>query len=87
MHPKILDLMQRCWEADPSNRPAFSDILAELEGLLTQVQVIPSPHIYRFREGNPTKPYSIELYYHSNTGMSSALRTGNFGRDGPRSIK
>ncbi|CAL4904088.1 unnamed protein product [Urochloa decumbens] len=37
-HPKLLDLMQRCWEADPSNRPAFPDILAELEDLLAHVQ-------------------------------------------------
>jgi len=37
-HPKLLDLMQRCWEADPSDRPAFSDILAELEDLLAQAQ-------------------------------------------------
>ncbi|KAL6906119.1 hypothetical protein ACP4OV_003720 [Aristida adscensionis] len=37
-HPKLLNLMQRCWQADPSNRPAFPDILAELEDLLAQVQ-------------------------------------------------
>ncbi|KAK3139388.1 hypothetical protein QOZ80_5AG0382470 [Eleusine coracana subsp. coracana] len=37
-HPKLLDLMKRCWEADPSNRPAFPEILAELEDLLTKVQ-------------------------------------------------
>ncbi|TVU50977.1 hypothetical protein EJB05_02376 [Eragrostis curvula] len=37
-HPKLLDLMQRCWEADPSNRPTFPDILAELEDLLAKVQ-------------------------------------------------
>ncbi|XBI79788.1 hypothetical protein VPH35_089133 [Triticum aestivum] len=38
-HPKLLDLLQRCWETIPSNRPAFSDILTELEGLLAEVQV------------------------------------------------
>ncbi|KAL6642304.1 hypothetical protein ACP70R_020485 [Stipagrostis hirtigluma subsp. patula] len=37
-HPKLLGLMQRCWEADPSKRPAFPDVLAELEDLLVQVQ-------------------------------------------------
>nr|CAB3463152.1 unnamed protein product [Digitaria exilis] len=37
-HPKLLDLLQGCWEADPSKRPAFPDILAELEDLLAQVQ-------------------------------------------------
>ncbi|XP_044949228.1 serine/threonine-protein kinase STY8-like isoform X2 [Hordeum vulgare subsp. vulgare] len=37
-HPKLLDLLQRCWETIPSNRPAFPDILTELEGLLAGVQ-------------------------------------------------
>ncbi|KAL5225571.1 hypothetical protein ABZP36_012210 [Zizania latifolia] len=37
-HPKLLDLMQRCWETIPSNRPAFPDILSELEDLLAHVQ-------------------------------------------------
>uniref|UniRef100_A0A453K8L1 non-specific serine/threonine protein kinase n=5 Tax=Triticinae TaxID=1648030 RepID=A0A453K8L1_AEGTS len=37
-HPKLLDLLQRCWETIPSNRPAFPDILTELEGLLAEVQ-------------------------------------------------
>ncbi|KAH0976764.1 hypothetical protein GBA52_026483 [Prunus armeniaca] len=38
-HPKLLELMQKCWDADPSNRPSFSDIIAELEYLLQEVQV------------------------------------------------
>ncbi|KAL5843785.1 hypothetical protein ACOSQ4_009743 [Xanthoceras sorbifolium] len=33
-HPKLLDLMQRCWEAVPSKRPSFSEIKVELEVLL-----------------------------------------------------
>ncbi|EEE52818.1 hypothetical protein OsJ_35327 [Oryza sativa Japonica Group] len=37
-HPQLLDLMRRCWEGIPSNRPPFSDILAELEDLLARVQ-------------------------------------------------
>ncbi|KAM3255687.1 hypothetical protein ACQJBY_048706 [Aegilops geniculata] len=37
-HPKLLDLLQRCWETIPSYRPAFPDILTELEGLLAEVQ-------------------------------------------------
>lgn len=40
-HPQLLDLMRRCWEGIPSNRPPFSDILAELEDLLARVQVFP----------------------------------------------
>ncbi|KAL0360377.1 UNVERIFIED_CONTAM: Serine/threonine-protein kinase STY17 [Sesamum radiatum] len=38
-HPKLLDLMQRCWEAVPSNRPSFSEIRIELEELLQEVKV------------------------------------------------
>ncbi|QHO14407.1 serine/threonine-protein kinase STY8 isoform X3 [Arachis ipaensis] len=37
-HPKLLYLMQRCWEADPSNRPSFQEITVELENLLQQVE-------------------------------------------------
>ncbi|RWW84665.1 hypothetical protein BHE74_00006713, partial [Ensete ventricosum] len=38
-HPTLLDLMQRCWEANPAKRPTFSEITVELEELLRQVQV------------------------------------------------
>lgn len=38
-HPKLLELMQRCWDAVPSNRPSFSEISIELENLLKEVQV------------------------------------------------
>ncbi|KAJ8458323.1 hypothetical protein OPV22_031249 [Ensete ventricosum] len=37
-HPTLLDLMQRCWEANPAKRPTFSEITVELEELLRQVQ-------------------------------------------------
>ncbi|XP_022773366.1 serine/threonine-protein kinase STY46-like isoform X3 [Durio zibethinus] len=37
-HPKLLDLMQRCWEADPDKRPSFSEITAELETLFEEVK-------------------------------------------------
>ncbi|XP_058087748.1 serine/threonine-protein kinase STY46-like isoform X3 [Magnolia sinica] len=39
MHPKLLDLMQRCWEGTPTDRPSFSQITVELEELLQEVQV------------------------------------------------
>ncbi|OMO56716.1 hypothetical protein COLO4_35572 [Corchorus olitorius] len=32
-HPKLIDLMKRCWEADPDRRLSFSEIIAELETL------------------------------------------------------
>ncbi|KAA8546549.1 hypothetical protein F0562_002712 [Nyssa sinensis] len=37
-HPKLLDLMKRCWEAVPGKRPSFSEIRSELEELLQEVQ-------------------------------------------------
>ncbi|XP_039041677.1 serine/threonine-protein kinase STY46-like isoform X2 [Hibiscus syriacus] len=37
-HPKLLDLMQRCWEAAPDERPSFSEITAQLETLLEEVK-------------------------------------------------
>ncbi|XAR62466.1 Dual-specificity kinase [Bertholletia excelsa] len=36
-HPKLLDLMKRCWEAVPDHRPSFTDIRIELEELLKEV--------------------------------------------------
>ncbi|CDP11370.1 unnamed protein product [Coffea canephora] len=41
-HPKLLNMMQRCWEAIPENRPSFSNIRVQLEELLQQeVQELP----------------------------------------------
>ncbi|KAJ7006452.1 hypothetical protein NC653_005718 [Populus alba x Populus x berolinensis] len=37
-HPKLLDLMQRCWETVPDKRPSFSEITVELETLLQESQ-------------------------------------------------
>lgn len=37
-HPKLLDLMKRCWDAVPTNRPPFSEITIELEQLLQEVE-------------------------------------------------
>ncbi|XP_044511906.1 serine/threonine-protein kinase STY46-like isoform X1 [Mangifera indica] len=37
-HPKLLDLMQRCWEGVPSKRPSFSEIKLELESLFHEIQ-------------------------------------------------
>ncbi|XP_023538630.1 serine/threonine-protein kinase STY8-like isoform X1 [Cucurbita pepo subsp. pepo] len=39
VHPKVLDLMQRCWDADPVNRPPFTVIKVELQNLLEEVQM------------------------------------------------
>ncbi|GLU07017.1 hypothetical protein SLE2022_239970 [Rubroshorea leprosula] len=37
-HPKLLDLMQKCWETVPSKRPSFSEIIVELEELREEIQ-------------------------------------------------
>ncbi|RZB44261.1 serine/threonine-protein kinase STY46-like [Glycine soja] len=37
-HPKLLELMQRCWEAIPSHRPSFNEITIELENLLQEME-------------------------------------------------
>ncbi|KAK8966374.1 hypothetical protein KSP40_PGU019226 [Platanthera guangdongensis] len=39
MHPALVSLMQRCWEACPAKRPSFTEICAELDELLRQIQV------------------------------------------------
>ncbi|CAH9112234.1 unnamed protein product [Cuscuta epithymum] len=36
-HPKLLGLIHRCWETVPEKRPSFSEIRAELEELLHEV--------------------------------------------------
>ncbi|XP_076940980.1 serine/threonine-protein kinase STY46-like [Bidens hawaiensis] len=36
--PKLVELMQRGWDSDPDNRPSFSEIKTELEGLLKEIQ-------------------------------------------------
>ncbi|PAN11204.2 hypothetical protein PAHAL_2G149800 [Panicum hallii] len=37
-HPGLVNLMQRCWNAMPSARPSFSDIVTELEGIQANAQ-------------------------------------------------
>ncbi|XP_044475347.1 serine/threonine-protein kinase STY8-like isoform X3 [Mangifera indica] len=39
-HPKLVDLMQRCWEEIPNKRPSFSEITLELEALVNEVQIV-----------------------------------------------
>ncbi|XP_068661889.1 serine/threonine-protein kinase STY46-like isoform X2 [Aristolochia californica] len=42
-HPKLLDLMQRCWEGDSSKRPSFAEITTELEDLLHEIEANTEP--------------------------------------------
>ncbi|KAK5832303.1 hypothetical protein PVK06_016104 [Gossypium arboreum] len=37
-HPKLVDLMQRCWVATSDKRPSFSEITAQLETLFEEVK-------------------------------------------------
>ncbi|KMZ73575.1 Protein kinase family protein, putative, expressed [Zostera marina] len=39
VHPRLGDLMQRCWKAIPSERPPFSKLTSEFEDFLQQVTV------------------------------------------------
>ncbi|KAI3686071.1 hypothetical protein L1987_79741 [Smallanthus sonchifolius] len=46
-HPKLLELMQRCWQTDPNPRPSFSEVKVELESLLQEIQekgTVPTPN-------------------------------------------
>ncbi|KAL4341357.1 hypothetical protein GQ457_08G012920 [Hibiscus cannabinus] len=36
----ILSLIQKCWDANPQNRPSFDDIVLELDGILQQSKKI-----------------------------------------------
>lgn len=38
-HPKLLELMQRCWEAIPIDRPSFNEITVKLENILQEMEV------------------------------------------------
>ncbi|XP_077241358.1 serine/threonine-protein kinase STY46-like isoform X2 [Tasmannia lanceolata] len=38
VHPRLVDLMQRCWDAVPNIRPSFTEIIVELEDLLQGVE-------------------------------------------------
>ncbi|EPS59361.1 hypothetical protein M569_15448, partial [Genlisea aurea] len=38
IHPKLADLMKRCWEVVQTSRPSFSEIKIEIEELLCEVE-------------------------------------------------
>ncbi|KAL9317641.1 hypothetical protein ACSQ67_014158 [Phaseolus vulgaris] len=40
-HFKLIELMQRCWEAIPIDRPSFNEITVELENLLQEIEKDP----------------------------------------------
>lgn len=48
VHPRLSTLIQRCWGVDPHKRPVFSDITAELEGILRPIQASSSKGAHRY---------------------------------------
>ncbi|GAA0169566.1 hypothetical protein Leryth_011432 [Lithospermum erythrorhizon] len=47
-HPKLVELMQICWDAAPSNRPSFSVIKTELEELFEKIQSRKMDNAYKY---------------------------------------
>lgn len=42
-HPKLVELLQKCWQQDPTLRPNFSEILEILQRISKEVR---RPHIH-----------------------------------------
>lgn len=78
-HPRLVDLMRRCWDASPAKRPFFSEITSELEELLGQIQVV-----HTVWKTVTASHLTISSYYLFSSGMySMTLRyfpTVNSGR-------
>ncbi|CAL4989476.1 unnamed protein product [Urochloa decumbens] len=51
-HPRLLNLVQRCWEALPSDRPTFTDIVTELEDIQAQAQGTPGESSQKQKDGD-----------------------------------
>ncbi|XP_062197496.1 serine/threonine-protein kinase STY46-like [Phragmites australis] len=52
-HPKLLNLLQRCWEPIPSDRPSFSDIITELELIQAQAQATSDETSQKQKDDDP----------------------------------
>lgn len=44
-HPKLIELLERCWQQDPTQRPDFSEILETVQHLAKEV-LCPNLHIF-----------------------------------------
>ncbi|WVZ54330.1 LOW QUALITY PROTEIN: hypothetical protein U9M48_005142 [Paspalum notatum var. saurae] len=44
-NPRLVKLMQRCWEAIPPDRPSFAEIIPELEDIQAQAQALRTPPV------------------------------------------
>ncbi|RWW10659.1 hypothetical protein GW17_00025792 [Ensete ventricosum] len=86
MHPRLLDLMQRCWEAAPTKRPTFSDIRVELEELLKVIQLRKEKTTKRRSWRFPVRSkhlVMVEEKQHPGGGRRGEKRTDRLGRPSP----
>ncbi|KAG2633801.1 hypothetical protein PVAP13_2NG294900 [Panicum virgatum] len=74
-HPGLTNLMQRCWNAIPSARPSFSDIITELEGIQAHAQgTLTSRETGQKQEDHYHKPLQLL----SNESLSGSEHTTFF---------
>jgi hypothetical protein len=60
--PGLSDLMENCWAAEPSRRPAFESIFVTAEGLLRGSTGAPRPSSTdTARSGGPQVPISVPI--------------------------
>lgn len=62
IHPKLVDLLNRCWKTEPADRPEFSEITLMLQEILKEVFLSYSNSIIRSKtpEAQQECPDSIK---------------------------
>jgi hypothetical protein len=58
-HPKLADLLPKCWQQNPAERPQFSEITEILQDILKEVHSVLLVCIYQTHNG-----ISLCLYMH-----------------------
>lgn len=48
-HPRLAELLERCWQQDPTLRPDFTEILVILQDLAKEVIYCPSEGLRNLR--------------------------------------
>ncbi|KAG0449302.1 hypothetical protein HPP92_027441 [Vanilla planifolia] len=61
IHPKLLNLMQRCWETSPAKRPSFCEIIVELEEFSQHIQLHPSEET-KMQEKDYRRNHNIDFH-------------------------
>ncbi|KAL3689066.1 hypothetical protein R1sor_015375 [Riccia sorocarpa] len=46
-NPKLIDLLERCWKADPAERPEFAEVTVILQDLLKEVRTVADDDVKR----------------------------------------